>query len=196
MDMNELAEVLRLHQLWLECDEGGVQVNLSYANLRDANLSYANLRDANLRDADLSGANLREANLRSAYLSGAHLIGANLREANLRNANLIGANLREANLRNANLRNAYLSGAHLIDADLYGANLSGANITEPICRMDFGGWSICVRTDKTSIGCQTHTNEEWLSYSPDDVDSFAIGAKEWWAKHQSTIKAAILDIQS
>jgi hypothetical protein len=57
-------------------------------------LSGANLSDANLRDADLSGANLRGANLSDANLSGADLSGANLSDANLRGANLSGADLR------------------------------------------------------------------------------------------------------
>lgn len=41
---DELAEVLRLHRLWLNNEEGG-----SRANLRDADLRGANLYDANLR---------------------------------------------------------------------------------------------------------------------------------------------------
>ena len=166
MDKSALAEVLRLHQLWLDGAEDGVQANLSGAHLIGANLRAAKLRDANLRDANLSYANLSGANLSFANLSGALLSYANLSGANLSYANLSFANLRDANL------------------------------TEPICRMDFGGCSICICKDKTSIGCHTRTNVEWLSYSPDDVDSFATGAKEWWATYQAAIKAAILVVQS
>jgi len=186
MDKSALAEVLRLHQLWLDGAEGGVKADLRDANLSGANLSFANLSGANLSFANLSGALLRGANLRGANLSYANLSGANLRDADLS----------EADLSDANLYRAKLSGAKLSGANLSGANLSYANLTEPICRMDFGGWSICIRTDKTSIGCRTHTNEEWLSYSPDDVASFATGAKEWWATYQAAIKAAILVVQS
>ncbi len=90
------------------------------------NISGANLREANLREADLCGADLYEANLRGANLREANLRGANLREANLCGADLYGANLREANLRGANLREADLYGANLREADLYGAK--GENI--------------------------------------------------------------------
>jgi len=62
----------------------------------DADLSYANLRNANLSYADLSYANLRNANLSYADLS-----YANLRDANLRNANLNGANFNNTELENA-----------------------------------------------------------------------------------------------
>ena len=57
--------------------------------------------------------------------------------------------------------------------------------------MDFGGWSICVRVEETSIGCQTHPNADWLRWSPDDVAHMEAGASEWWATHGDAVKAAI-----
>ena len=90
----EMAEVLRLHRLWQNDEEGGAR----------ANLRGANLRGANLCGADLCGANLCCANLCGADLCGANLCGADLRGANLRGADLCGANLRGANLGGANLR--------------------------------------------------------------------------------------------
>ncbi len=110
-------------------------------------------------------------------------------------ANLRGANLHVANLREANLREADLYGADLRGADLRGANLIGAK-DGAICRMDFGGWSICVRADKTSIGCQTHENKKWLDWSPDDVAKMHEDAREWWAIHGDVIKAAIRCVMS
>jgi len=78
----ELAEVLRLHALWLADADGGIR-----ANLCDANLCGADLYGADLRYANLCGANLRYANL-----CGADLYGADLRYANLCGADLRGAN--------------------------------------------------------------------------------------------------------
>ena len=72
MEKAELAEILRLHKLWLN-DECGSRADLSYADLRCADLRGADLSGANLRDADLSGANLRDADLSHAYLRGANL---------------------------------------------------------------------------------------------------------------------------
>jgi uncharacterized protein YjbI with pentapeptide repeats len=94
----ELAEVLRLHELWLDESEEGVRANLSGANLFGANLSGANLSGANLSGANLSGANLSGANL-----SGANLFGANLFGANLFGADLSGADLSRADLSRADL---------------------------------------------------------------------------------------------
>ena len=73
MEQKELNEILHLHKMWLNDEEGG----------ECADLWDANLLDADLRDADLRGANLRVANLR-----GANLRGADLRDANLRGADL------------------------------------------------------------------------------------------------------------
>ena len=72
----ELKEILRLHNMWLIRNNGGVR-----ANLIGADLSDANLRGANLSGADLIGANLIGADLRGANLRGANLRGANLRGA-------------------------------------------------------------------------------------------------------------------
>ena len=86
-----MKEKLELHKKWLNNEEGGVRLDLSYANLRGANLRGANLRGANLSYADLRGANLSYADLSSADLSSADLRGADLRGANLSSANLRGA---------------------------------------------------------------------------------------------------------
>ncbi|EAC4353575.1 pentapeptide repeat-containing protein [Listeria monocytogenes] len=107
MNQAELDVVIEKHEKWLR-DGYGERANLSYADLRRADLSGANLRGANLsyadlRRADLSGANLRGANLRRANLSYADLSCADLSCANLRVANLSYADLSYANLRRADL---------------------------------------------------------------------------------------------
>jgi len=79
----ELKYILDKHGKWIRNEEGGERANLSYANLRSANLSYADLSYANLRSADLSSANLSYANLSYADLSSADLSYANLSYANL-----------------------------------------------------------------------------------------------------------------
>ena len=91
----EFDEVLKLHKMWLDCEEDGKRANLSHADLSCVNLSGADLRLADLRCADLNKTNLSYADLRYA----------NLRLANLNNADLSGANLRCANLSHADLNN-------------------------------------------------------------------------------------------
>ena len=94
--------------------------------------------------------------------------------------------------KRADLSEANLSGDNLSEANLSGANLSGA-VGGAICRMDFGGWSICIRAAATSIGCQTHANESWMSWSPESPEIVAMhrGAPEWWRVHGDAIKSAI-----
>ncbi|HAK0867973.1 TPA: pentapeptide repeat-containing protein [Listeria monocytogenes] len=131
MNQAELDVVIEKHEKWLR-DGYGERANLSYADLRRADLSGANLRGANLsyadlRRADLSGANLRGANLSYADLRRADLSGANLRGANLRRANLSYADLSYADLSYANLRRADLSYADLSYANLRRADLNWIN---------------------------------------------------------------------
>jgi len=113
--------------------------------------------------------------------------------ANLHDANLHDANLRGADLRYANLHDADLHGADLRGANLRYASISYAAIDSPICRMDFGGWSICITPEKTSIGCQTHPNDQWLSWTDDcaDIKRMHANAAAWWSTHGEAVKAAI-----
>jgi len=104
----ELATVIKLHQLYLNGDSTGVRANLEGANLGGADLEEANLEGANLEGANLGGAYLRGADLEGADLEGADLRGAYLRGADLRGANLEGADLEGANLEGADLRGAKL----------------------------------------------------------------------------------------
>lgn len=69
-------------------------INLSQANLKDAELSQQKLPCINLLGAYLNKANLSHAILLNANLGFTDLNGANLQEANLQ-----GANLKEANLQ-------------------------------------------------------------------------------------------------
>ena len=153
----------------------------------DKNLSGAYLRCANLRSANLSGADLRSANLS----------GADLSSANLGGADLYGADLSDANLSGADLSSADLGGANLHGADLSDADLSGADLPETfkIARIDFGGWSVCVMREETTIGCQRHTNAKWLKFTTKDVEDFAEGASEWWELYGPVVKAAIKAVQ-
>ena len=58
MKNEELREILKKHQLWLENKEGGERANLYGADLKCANLDSADLKCANLDSANLYGANL------------------------------------------------------------------------------------------------------------------------------------------
>jgi hypothetical protein len=119
----DLKEVLRLHLMWLNDEEGG--------------------KKANLREADLRGANLRKADLRGADLRGADLRGADLRGADLRGADLRGANLRKADLRKANLDYAawpLWCGSFDAKAD----RRLAAQLAYHFCRIDFGADAVCL----------------------------------------------------
>src|SRR5689334_20054776 len=77
---------------WRE-DNPDKKIDLTRADLSNANLSRANLTDANLSRANLTDANLSKANLISANLSGAVLNGADLGGAGLSWVNLTGTGL-------------------------------------------------------------------------------------------------------
>ena len=72
----ELEEILLSHKKWLIGEAGGVQADLTSADLSSANLTSADLSYADLTSANLSYANLTSADLTSADLSYADLSSA------------------------------------------------------------------------------------------------------------------------
>ena len=191
--MKNLEEKLALHKLWLDCEEGGVLLDLSGADLSDANLSGADLSDANLSGANLSDANLSDANLSGANLSGADLRCANLRCAYLSDANLSDANLSDANLSGADLRCANLRGAYLSDANLSDANLSGADLrycignNKEIKSIHIGVYLISYTKNILNIGCQSHTLLEWENFTDIEIDIMDSNALNWWTLNKYII---------
>jgi len=130
---------------------GDTIVDLSGADLRQANLREARLVNTSLgaqgfltphmERTDLSGADLSGAIMLGADLQGAILKGADLSKAlvgttdpNLpwhpQNADLEGVDLSDANLRGAELVNLDLTETDLSGADLSGANLREAKVTD------------------------------------------------------------------
>ena len=98
----DLEEILRQHRQWLESGfKAGTQ--------------------AKLDEVDLTGADLTNAQLNLAILNGAYLM-----KANLTNAKLILADLKDAKLYDANLTSADLAAADLTNASVNLANFDRA----------------------------------------------------------------------
>lgn len=79
----------------------------------------------------LSWVDLRRANLWNAHMPGYWLEGTNFHKAGLRKADLSGANLQDTCLRDTNLRGANLQRANLQGASLHGADLTDAKLGNP-----------------------------------------------------------------
>ena len=128
-----LKKILDKHEKWLNCEEDGERidlsfVDLSFVNLRGVNLGGAYLFMADLTGADLSSANLRATDLKCANLSKARLTNVDLSRSNLSGANLSGANLEYCDLSYSFLPDVDLSSANLSHADLSYTELTYANL--------------------------------------------------------------------
>jgi hypothetical protein len=114
------AEHLAILQQGVEVwNEWRATKRLDWLDLSGADLRNANLPGVDFGEVDLTGAKLHKANLDTAILNNSRLIGANLSKADMTEVDLA-----FADLSNAKLVNATLGGA-----DLYGANLSRVNIS-------------------------------------------------------------------
>ena len=149
---------------WRE-ENSNIYLDLSNANLSNANLRYTNLRDANLLCADLAFANLRHANMRNADLRHANLHTADLRHANLRHANLSNSSLSNAILLYADLRYAILDNSSLSYADLEFANLDSTSLKDTDFNNAIVGGTIFTSTDlRGVVGLETV-----IHWSPSEI---------------------------
>lgn len=198
----ELRDVIAAHGRWLlgDLDKG------CRASLSDYDLSNRNLASVDLRFAILDHCNLTDAVLEHARLDDADFVGANLTNASLRLASLARANLSRAILTRTDFTGARLRESYLVDAIIDGAIFNGADIafaafdradTAQIARLDFGGgvsaWPVTVRPTETTIGCQRHSNAEWLSWTADSPEIWEMHhrAPDWWALYGDAVKATI-----
>ncbi len=153
MQNEDLAEIVRQHELWISSGEKeGQRANLTGAHLSGADLSNANLRgaflqgvildDANLKDAVLIHADLRDAQIRRSDLSGANLLLADFSGADLSHSNLshttqhgeheLGHVRQGPRFTDANLYQTNMQGAACIRSDFTGATLTEAKLTQGV----------------------------------------------------------------
>ncbi len=104
---------------------------------------------------------------------------------------LIGADLSGANLYEANLSGANLSGANLSGANLFRANLSGARLynVRGIIALFGMRWDVLISYNFMKIGCQTHTHDEWKSFSDEYISNMNDDALEFWFENKDVLFA-------
>ena len=115
------------------------------------------IKNASLIGIDLSCANLREANLYGSSLMGSDLSGANLFNANLSSTSMAEVDLRGADLRGANLSHSFLTGADLRGCRINRVIGNGKEIKTLVLH----DYIISYTHDQLAIGCQQHIIESW-----------------------------------
>jgi len=147
---------------------------------------------------DLSGANLTEANLTDADLAYAALTGANLYGATLTDADLAGANLYGATLTGATLTGANLMGANLTGAYLAGADLTGANMWNTVGNgrevktVQTDLWTVTYTADVMQIGCQSYPLDAWWDFDDATISALDSKALEWWTRWKPILQQIIV----
>ena len=144
-----LQEVLELHKMWLDNEEGGERANLSFEDLSCVDLSYTDLSEAIFYKADLYHANLNHANFYEADLKDANLYGADLYHAIFYKADLYHANLNHVILTNAKF---YLTNLYKAEGDFVSvSNIGSRNDTTHYFYKD----------NRVICGCFSGTMEEF-----------------------------------
>lgn len=159
-------------------------MDLTRANLADADFSGADLTGADLTGvnlkgglmvlADLTGAKLNEATLEGAELTQANLTEVDLDRANLTNANLIRANLSKATLNLTQLDSTSLRKTTLIEATLSRARLIRADLTDADVTRAVFGWTLFVDVDLSTVKCLA----EAVHRGPSSLDSHCLARSQ------------------
>jgi len=102
-DENTKQEIEDLHKDGKSLSD----IQLKFADMKNAKLVNADLSHADLTRADFSGASLYGVNLEGANLFKANFEGTNLKAANMKNCNLLGVDLTAAKLNNVDWGDEY-----------------------------------------------------------------------------------------
>jgi hypothetical protein len=98
-------------------------IDLSYAELREANFEGAKMDGVRLASADMQHSDLHNARLSHSDLHAAKMQRSNFTDADLRSTVATGAKFDNSNFTNAKLDRAQLADASLVDANLSGASM-------------------------------------------------------------------------
>lgn len=201
----DIAHALKQHALWSKDTTQGAPLemtdcDLSFADMRDANLNLASftkcdmhnvyMRNANLENAhfgkcDLTNANMPHVNATFATFKGSDLSNADFRHAVFYGANLQGVNLVGANFTDANLTTAELSGAKLKGAKFYDTIGNGHEVRT----LQTATYMVVVVGDVMQIGCERHLVSEWASFDDNVIYDMDCNALLWWSQSKALVMA-------
>jgi TIR domain/Pentapeptide repeats (8 copies) len=131
-----LSQGVEKWNLW-RTQQPNVEIDLTRADLEDAQLAGVDLHGVNLKRVTLRGANLSRSNLAWANLIHANLSEARLVSANLKDAYLIDTDLHRSDLTDADLQRAQLTEANFSSAILKGTDFTKALVSRlRLCEVD------------------------------------------------------------
>lgn len=150
MTQKEFDEMMRLHEIWLDGEEGG----------RRAIMQGEDLRNVNMNRADMMGVNMQRANTQRADMQDANMWGADMRGANMQRANMQRANMQHVDMQHADMRSA----------EMQRTDMRGVNI-------DYSAWPLCCGSlkayvdDRIAIQLLYHTLSvvQYSRYVSEDV---------------------------
>lgn len=179
LNQEEVDEMIRLHEMWVRNEEGGVR-------------------------ADFSGCDCDRRYFLGRTLTGAIFVNCNLTSANFsycvaKGSDFRGAYLLNAKMMHADFSGAIFSGAYLSVANFYGTDLKSANFDraelahcsgndKQIKNINNLHYSITYTIDRLQIGCRNHSFNEWWNFSDEDVDCMGAYALDRWKENKELIR--------
>lgn len=93
MKRKEFDEMMRLHEIWLNGEDGGRRATMQGADLRNVNMNRADMRGVNMQRANMLHADMQYANMQCAKMQHADMRHADMRSAEMQRTDMRGANI-------------------------------------------------------------------------------------------------------
>lgn len=93
MKRKEFDEMMRLHEIWLNGEEGGRRAIMQGADLRNVNMNRADMRGVNMQRANMLHADMQYVNIQCAKMQHADMRHADMRSAEMQRTDMRGANI-------------------------------------------------------------------------------------------------------
>lgn len=163
----------------------GSSVKFNGANLNQSIIHRCEFLKAVFNEASMCEVGMSNVSALDASFCGADLTRAQLFKTGFTRADFDGANLRDVSAKWCEfnqakcMHKASIATAEFIDCVGDGwalKTISGLR------------WLVTIWADKMSIGCQSHSIDDWFAFSDDDIEEMDGYALEWWRKHKEFVR--------
>lgn len=153
--------------------------------------------DCRMCDMDLSGINFDQVKFSKCKIQDVvmpqALYQASFKDVQLVDTRFVDSNLIKTRFTNclcvaSDFTNAVLEKTKFKRTRIQNCNFTGSNLTNSDLKIyHVGQWAAHICPDWTSIGCQSHSNEDWHNFTDDEIDVMALHALAYWKAHKDMI---------
>lgn len=159
--------------------------NMSGTSMVCVDLSYASMDSAVLTYARMANTIMDHTHLNNARMASARIV-----EGLMNQAQIYGADLSRARMIRTQVAGVLLAGANLTDMVMKDVILDGERISRTPIQLLGLTWPVYITPQYMRIGCQRHKHEEWAGFDDARIQQMDLRqAPAFWRKHRDVLLA-------